>query len=258
MWQHEGYYIYDSTILYWVKKYARMLSTFEKKLKPLVKGRIHTDEVHIKVKGESYRPITSVDSKTKYSLALTFTKHRTKQKCKEHFKKLKEKIGEQVKTVWEQEKTKSPKERKLVTFVSDKFEGYKIGFTSYFYRFAKLRFGVPIACKQYGLEHNNNAIERHNEDFKQRYKVTRGFKTKESGEAFSELRRIIYDFVRTHQGLGKTPAEEAEIILPLGRNRLLQLIYFFVVGCASAGVGGKWRVSMVFFLLSECFSSEDR
>jgi len=228
IWQHEGYYLYDSTILFWVKKYARMLSTFEKTLKPTVKGRIHTDEVHIKVKGESYRPITSIDSKTKYNLAFTFTKHRTKQKCKEHFKKLKEKIGEQVKTVWEQEKRKPPKERKLITFVSDKFEGYRIGFIFCFYRLATIIHGVPIACKTYGLEHNNNAIERHNEDFKQRYKTTRGFKTPESGENFSEIRRIIYDFVRTHQGIGKTPAEEAEIILPLGRNRLLSLINFFL------------------------------
>jgi len=124
-------------------------------------------------------------------------------------------------------KRKPVKNRKLITFVSDKFEGYKIGFTYFFYRFAVLVFGVPIACKKYGLEHNNNAIERHNEDFKQRYKVTRGFKSQESGESFAELRRIIYNFVRTHQGLGRTPAEEAELLLPLGRNRLLRLIRFF-------------------------------
>ncbi|MDI6887519.1 MAG: hypothetical protein QMC98_02620, partial [Candidatus Thermoplasmatota archaeon] len=52
-------------------------------------------------------------------------------------------------------------------------------------------FGVPIACKKYGLEHNNNSIERHNEDFKQRYRVTRGFKSEPMGEAFTELRRIL-------------------------------------------------------------------
>ncbi|MGF3585494.1 MAG: hypothetical protein ACQXXD_07280, partial [Thermoplasmatota archaeon] len=109
----------------------------------------------------------------------------------------------------------------------DKFEGYKIGFTYYFYRFRRLTHGVPIACKQYGLEHNNNAIERHNEDFKQGYKTTRGFRTPESGENFSDLRRIIYNFVRTHQSIEKTPAEEAEIPLSLGRKRLLQLIQFF-------------------------------
>ena len=88
--------------------------------------------------------------------------------------------------------------------------------------------GIPIGCKKYGLEHNNNAIERHNEDFKQRYKVTRGYKTPKSGESFGELRRITYNFVRTHQGIGKTPAEEAGLDIPLGRNKLLHLIFFLL------------------------------
>ena len=34
------------------------------------------------------------------------------------------------------------------------------------------------------------------------------------------------NFIRTHQGLGKTPAEEAELCIPPGRNRLLDLIFF--------------------------------
>ncbi len=222
--QHEGYYLYDGTILYWVKKYANLLSKFESNLKPNVKGRVHTDEVYVKVKGKGYYSINSIDSKTKYNLATTFTKHRSKQKCRAHFKKLKNKIGSQVKSIWEREKDKPVKERKLITFVSDGFEGYKIGFNYHFYRIAKLTFGVPIACKKHGLSYNNNAIERHNEDFKQRSNVMRGFKSKDSGSAFIELRRIVYNFVRTHLGLGKTPADEAGLMMPLGNNKLLNLI----------------------------------
>ncbi len=52
----------------------------------------------------------------------------------------------------------------------------------------------------------------------------RGFKNKNSGSAFTELRRIVYNFVRTHMGLGKTPAEEAGLKVSLGNNRLLNLI----------------------------------
>ncbi len=62
-------------------------------MKPKVKGRVHTDEIYVKVKGKGYYSINSVDSKTKYNLATTFTKHRSKQKCRAHFKKLKNKIG---------------------------------------------------------------------------------------------------------------------------------------------------------------------
>lgn len=226
IYQHEGYYLYDGTILYWVAKYANLLSEFEKDLKPKVKGRIHTDDVYIKVKGKGHYSINSIDSKTKYNLATTFTDHRSKQKCREHFKKINDKIGEQVKSVCEKEKDKPVKKRKLISFVSDGFEGYKIGFNYYFYRTAKLTFGVPIACKKYGLKYNNNSIERHNEDIRQRTVVMRGFKSQSSGSAFTQLRRIVYNFVRTHQGLGKTPAEEAELDVPLGRNRLLDLIFF--------------------------------
>jgi hypothetical protein len=52
----------------------------------------------------------------------------------------------------------------------------------------------------------------------------RGFKSKNSGSAFTDMRRIVYNFVRTHQGLGKTPADEAGLKMPLDNNRLLNLI----------------------------------
>ena len=51
MWQHHGYKPADSTILDWVKHYSKLLGEFERKRmpKPKVKGRIHLDEVEVKV-----------------------------------------------------------------------------------------------------------------------------------------------------------------------------------------------------------------
>ncbi len=41
------------------------------------------------------------------------------------------------------------------------------------------------------------------------------------------LRRVVHNFINPHQQLqGKTPAEMAEIILSLKRNKLLNLIKF--------------------------------
>ncbi len=54
--QHEGYYLYDGTILYWVKKYANLLSKFESNLKPNAKGRVHTDEIY--VSHLTHKPLT--------------------------------------------------------------------------------------------------------------------------------------------------------------------------------------------------------
>ena len=140
------------------------------------------------------------------------------------FRELKNRIGELVHGVFRQEKHKPPEERRLVTFVSDKLWQYRRAFNRYFYRIARLVFGVPIACRQYGLRFNNNPIERHNQDIKQRYKVMRHFKSFDSAEAFLKLRRVIYNFVRTHQTINRTPAEAAGIDLGLARNRLLDLI----------------------------------
>lgn len=87
---------------------------------------------------------------------------------------------------------------------------------------------MPIACRKYGLEHNNNAVERYNGDIKSRIKIMRGgFRSDEGARAFLNMKRVIHNFVNPHSGLkGKTPAEAAEIKLPLGKNRLLDLIKY--------------------------------
>ena len=82
--------------------------------------------------------------------------------------------------------------------------------------------GVPIACKRYGLEHNNNPVERYNEDIKQRYKTMHSFKSFDSANAFLSLRRIVYNFVRGYEAR----AMKADISLELEQDRLYILIKF--------------------------------
>ena len=165
-----------------------------------------------------------MDSRTKFNLGTKLVWHRTLEEFDDFFKCLKKTLGTQIHEVFARNKHKPPKERRLITFVSDELGQYETAFNRYFYRIAKLVHGVPIACRQYGLTFNNNPIERHNQDIKQRYKVMRHFKSFASAEAFLDLRRVVYNFVRTHQGLERTPAEVAELALGLGGNRLLDLI----------------------------------
>ena len=169
--------------------------------------------------------INSIDGKTKYVLAHTFMKSRTEKKCREHFKQIKTTCQKQIRERYEKEKIKPKKKRKLSTFVSDKFENYKTGAKCYFYRQAKIVFGVPIACKKYGLAHNNNPIEKYNQDIKDQIKTKRHFGSFEGAENFLDLRHVIKNFVNPHQSLrGKTPAETAEIHLNLGQEKLINLI----------------------------------
>jgi len=157
-----------------------------------------------------------------------FVDKRTKKKCYEFLKQIKDSCYEQILEIFEKEKYKKIEERKLIEFTCDKFANYKSSFMRLFGRICKLNFGVPIACKKYNLEHNNNPIERYNGKIKDRIKNIRsGFKSFDDAKHFMDLRRIIYNYVNPHQELnGKTPAEMAEINLKLGRNKLLGLIRY--------------------------------
>lgn len=112
-----------------------------------------------------------------------------------------------------------------VIFVSDKFGCYKIAFNKLFLHVAKLVFGVSIKLKIRGLKHNNNSIERYNQDIDDRIKIMRNFGSFKGAEDFLNLKRIIHNFVNPHMQLkGKTPAEAAGINLNLKRKKLLNLI----------------------------------
>lgn len=126
---------------------------------------------------------------------------------------------------YRKELKKPVEERKLIIFVSDKFGNYKAAWKKLFSRITKLKFGVPIACKKFGLKHNNNSVERHNRELSRRFDALNVFQTHEGAQSTSSLCNVIHNYINSHTMLGgKTPAEAAELILPLGTNRLLDLI----------------------------------
>ena len=181
----------------------------------------------MKLKKDHY-DLNCIDSTTKYITAHLFVGKRTKKKCVEFLSQIKNTCSEQILETYFRERKKPKEERELITFVCDKFWNYKTAWKKIFFRTTKIVAGVPIACKEYGLEHNNNAIERYNGKIKDRIKVMRGgFNSFEGAEAFLNMRRVIHNFVNPHQGIkGKTPAEEAEIFLNLGRCKLMSLILY--------------------------------
>ncbi len=171
--------------------------------------------------------MNAIDNKTKFILAHLFVEKRTKKKCITFLKQIKDTCYKQILEQYKKEKHKK-KDRKLIEFTCDKFANYKSAFTKLFSKTCKLNFGVPIACKKYNLEHNNNPIERYNGKIKDRIKNIRsGFKNFKDTENFMNLRRVIYNYVNPHQALkGKTPAEVAGLNLKLKRNKLMKLIRY--------------------------------
>ncbi len=87
-----------------------------------------------------------------------------------------------------------------------------------------MRSGVPIACKKYGLKHNNNQVERCNRGTGRRINALMLFRAHEGALSTSTLCRF-HNYVAPHNSLdGKIPAVAAGLNLPLGSNKLLGLI----------------------------------
>lgn len=194
-------------------------------MKPKIKGNLHTDEKQMKVGKKDYYDINTIDKKTKFVVEEEFMKSRTKKNINPYFKRIKDNIYNQLLERYNKEKHKPMKKRKLFSFIHDGFENYKNGATKYFFGVCKIVSGVPIACRKYGLKHNNNAIEKYNQDIEQRYKITRHWGSFKSAKATLKLRQIIHNFINPHMELrGKTPAEAAEIKYQFGKNKLLDLV----------------------------------
>lgn len=209
----------DSQIFSSLKKNEQKFGT------PKIKGRIHFDEKYTRVKDHWEYRLTAIDSKTKFVLAEVVVVERTLKECVKFLQQIKRWCYAQMVEKYKQEMEKPVEKRKLFVFVSDKFVNYKTAWRKLFSRITKLQFGVPIACKKFGLKHNNNAVERHNRELSRRFDVLNVFQTHGGAVSTSMLCKVLHNYVNPHSMLrGKTPAERAKLILPLGSNKLLSLI----------------------------------
>jgi len=179
------------------------------------------------VNGKLYDDLNAIDSKTKFILSELFVVKKDLDSVKIFLEQIKKSCYAHILEKYISEKRKPIKERELITFVCDKCPTYKTAFNMLFNRVAKLVFGIPIKYKKFGVKHNNNAIERYNREIKRRIIVIGSFRKCKGAKIFLSFRAILYNFVNPHSELkGLTPAEAADIILPLGKDNLLALIRY--------------------------------
>ena len=78
-----------------------------------------------------------------------------------------------------------------------------------------------VSIRKNGL---NQKVERLNGIFRDRERVMHGMDHKDSAQKLIDATRIHYNFIREHGSIKKTPAEQAGIKLPLGQNKIENLI----------------------------------
>jgi len=171
--------------------------------------------------------LNAIDSETKFILSELFVEKKDLFSVKLFLAQIKRICYKQILAKYSTEKHKPKKKRKLITFFCDGCSTYKTAFNILFGRVAKLIFGIPIKYGKFGVKHNNNAIERYNKEIKRRTMVFGSFRSFEGARVFLSFRAIIYNFVNPHSELnGSTPAEAAEIFIPLGKGRMVDLIKY--------------------------------
>lgn len=201
----QGIEVSHQTIYNWIKKYIGLMEKYLDKITPQVGDKWRADEVFVKVKGNMKYLFAMMDEDTRFWLSqeVADSKHvhdaRGLLKAGREFAK------------------KSP-----ITFTTDGLQSYNEAFLKEFWTQRNQRFTQHIRDIHMRGDRNNNMMERMNGEFRDREKVFRGLKKKNS-PVFTGI-KLYHNYVRPHMSLdGQTPADRAGIIIK-GDDKWLTLI----------------------------------
>ena len=201
----QGVKVSHVAILKWIRKYVGLMDAYLQDFKPQVGETWRADEMYVKFKGEMKYLFSLMDDETRFWIAQEVADTKLRHKPRGLF-------YEGIKVTG-----KSP-----ATLITD-------GLPSYHYAFKKVyswrRTDVkPVHIREITLAGtvHNNKMERMNGEVRDREKVMRGLKTKDS--AIIKGFQIYHNFIRPHESLnGETPAERAGIKVE-GQNKWLTII----------------------------------
>lgn len=208
---HNSHY---STIYRWIVKYARMISTVTNQFQIDSGIELQSDEMEYHRLGQQNWFVDVMDTKTRYVVASDYMKSRTIDNLTTVLKQGKNVTGEQIKVV-----------------TTDGLKGYdkvlrkSFGLQSFNHASSRTRSKIihnVVIASERGFNHK---IERLHNSIRERTKVMRGFHgSLYSAKMIMQGMAIYYNFIRKHQGINKTPQEEAIPELNLGENKWLSLI----------------------------------
>jgi len=209
-----------STILRWIRKYSMKIANFTDNLKVQTGSYIEVDEMefHRRKSHKQKRGIDKnwfidgIDVKSRFMISSNFSKYRSTNAIKKVISKIKDKTGEQIKTI-----------------TTDGFNAYE--------KAVKRTYGYNKHTGKYNVQHKvvtqsknegfNIWVERMHNSIRQRTTGFRGLHgSVESACAIMKSIEIYYNFIKKHEALkGKTPSEIAVPYLQFKTpNRWLELI----------------------------------
>ena len=188
----------------WIQKYTEIMTQYVDKLKPNVGSTWRADEVFVKFSGNMKYLFALMDDETKYWIAQEVADTKYKHDAKNLFHEGRKVAGKRPNVL-----------------ITDGLPSYHDAFNKEFYT-NKLPQSKHINAIKLDGDMNNNTMERANGEVRDREKVMRGLKIKDT--PILPGYKIFHNFMRPHQSLkGKTPAEACGIEV-VGENKWITLI----------------------------------
>jgi transposase-like protein len=199
-----GVEVSHQTVYKWIKKYVGLMDQYIEKLRPNVSDTWRADELWVKVKGDMKYVFAIMDDETRYWIAQEVAESKYKHDARKLFQLAKKVTG-----------------KKPETLITDGLPSYHLAYKREFWTRKTPRTKHIKHIKIRG-DMNNNKMERLNGEIRDREKVMRGLKNKDT--PILKGYQIFHNYIRPHQGLkGKTPAEACAIEVK-GENKWMTLI----------------------------------
>ena len=200
----QGVKISHVTVYKWITKYVKLMDKYLEQIKPNVSNAWRTDELFLKVKGNTKYLYALMDDETRFWIAQQVGDSKYTEDIKPLLQKGKQITG-----------------KRPLAMISDGAPNFSDAVKKEFYTLQSPRT-KHIRHIRFKGDHNNNKMERLNGEVRDREKVTRGLKKVDS--PLLQGYQIYHNYIREHEGLnGQTPAEKCGIKIE-GNDKWLTII----------------------------------
>ena len=198
-----GVQVSHQTIYNWIGKYVSLMEEYLDRITPQVSDVWRTDEIYLKVRGNLTYLFSMMDDETRFWISQMVADNKGTSDVRPMYQEAKQITG-----------------KRPAVFISDGAANFHDAYRKEFY--LNRQTTKHIRHIQLAGDKNNNKMERMNGEIRDREKVFRGLKTKDS--PILKDYQLYHNYVRPHESLnGKTPADACGIVVE-GNDKWMTII----------------------------------
>jgi len=200
-----GVEVCHKTIYNWIQKYIGLMEKYLAQITPQVSDTWRADELYVKIRGDMKYLFALMDDETRFWIAQEVADTKYTHDARELLR-----LGKEI-------AQKTP-----ATLITDGLQSYHDAYLKEYWTVRKDTQTRHVREIKISGEVHNNKMERFNGEVRDREKVMRGLKKKDT--AILKGYQVFHNYIRPHEALdGKTPAELAGIKIE-GENKWITLI----------------------------------